>query len=209
MLRKILWHFVRFVLWLLTDTKVYGLENVPATGGYLLASNHLGILDAPLVFAVIPREDLTALVAKKHQRNPILLRLVNAAHGIWINREDPDTQAIRRVRSYLKAGGLLGMAPEGMRSKTGALQTAKTGVAYIADKASVPIIPAAITGTSNGLARMVKLQRPHITITFGEPFNLPPVEPARRDENLRANTDLIMRKIAAMLPESLRGVYSD
>jgi 1-acyl-sn-glycerol-3-phosphate acyltransferase len=207
MLRQIIWRFVRFLFWLLSDTKVYGLKNVPATGGYLLASNHLGLFDAPLVFAVITRKDCTALVAKKHQNNPIKRWLINSVHGIWINRDDPDTQAIRNVRDFLKAGGILGMAPEGTRSKTGAMQKAKTGVAYMADKAEVPIIPTAITGTYRDFQRLLKLERLKITITFGEPFSLPPVERARREECLQENTELIMHRIAVMLPEEYRGVY--
>jgi 1-acyl-sn-glycerol-3-phosphate acyltransferase len=209
MLRTLLWHFARFLFWLLSDTKAYGLENIPPTGGYILCSNHLGLFDAPLVFAVIERKDVSAIIAKKHHKNLIKRTAVNAVNGIWINRDEPDTQAIRQVRDYLKEGSLLGIAPEGTRSKTGAMQNAKTGVAFIADKAGVGIIPMAITGTHRDLTRLLKLQRLHIRITFGKPFTLPPIERSRRDECLQENTDLIMYTIASMLPPEYRGVYAD
>jgi 1-acyl-sn-glycerol-3-phosphate acyltransferase len=208
MAREILWHFIRFLFWLLSDTKVYGLENIPPTGGYLLCSNHLGLFDAPLVFAMVPRKDCTALIAKKHQKNLIKRWMVNTVHGIWINREDSDTQAIRNVRDYLKTGGILGIAPEGTRSKSGAMQKAKTGAAYIADKASVPVIPTAITGTFRDFQRFLKFKRIRMTITFGEPITLPSIERSHREECLQANTDLIMYRIAAMLPPEYRGVYA-
>lgn len=207
MLRDFLQFAVGIVIRILARLEVYGLENIPPTGGYLICTNHLGLLDAPLVFLVVKRRDITALVAKKHQKNPFLRVLVDAVGGIWINRDEPDSQAMRQVRSYLQKGGMLGIAPEGTRSKTGGMGPAKTGAAYIADKAGVPVIPCAITGTYRDVYRVLHLQRLHITIRFGEPFRLSPIDRKQRDECLKANTDEIMYRIAEMLPEECRGVY--
>jgi 1-acyl-sn-glycerol-3-phosphate acyltransferase len=192
---------------LLTKVEVTGMDYVRQAKGAILASNHIALLDAPLIFCFLPREDSTALVAKKHQKHLILRILVNAAGGIWLNRDEPDAHALRTAIQYLKNGGILGLAPEGTRSKTGGMARPKTGVAYLADKAGVPIIPAGITGTETVLKRLARFQRPRITLTVGEPFCLPPVRRQEREHDLEENTDWIMLKIAALLPESYRGVY--
>lgn len=209
MLRKILHKIVRFLLFVVCHTDVYGEENMPRTGSGLVASNHLGTLDAPLVFGVFDRQDITAMVAKKHQKSLIYRFLFNTVGGIWLNRDEADTQAMRLALEHLEKGGLLGIAPEGTRSKTGALIPAKTGVAYLASRANVPIIPAAITGTYRAVWNVLKFKRPHIAIRFGEPFTLPPVDRKDRTLGLQRNTDEIMCRIAAMLPPEYWGVYAE
>lgn len=166
-------------------------------------------MDAPLIFFLVDREDFTALAAKKHQKNPILRWLINGAGGIWLNRDEPDTHAIRVARDYLQKGGLLGIAPEGTRSRTGALIQAKTGAAYMADKSGVPVVPIAITGTEGNLKRVVLLQRPRIKVVFGQPFMLPPIDRNEREAGLQRNTDEIMCRIAALLPPQYHGAYAE
>ena len=104
---------------------------------------------------------------------------------------------------------MLGIAPEGTRSNDHQLIQPKTGVAFLAEKTDALILPVAITGTENGLSRMLKLTRPKLTVTFGEAFHLPPVDRKNRDADLQRNTDEIMSRIAALLPESYRGVYAE
>jgi 1-acyl-sn-glycerol-3-phosphate acyltransferase len=202
-------HFVIYLLVrLLARVELIDIENVPAQGGLILATNHASILDPVLIFTLVPRADATALVAKKHQKNPFFRLIVNAVGGIWLNRDDPDAHAIRTARDFLQGGGALGISPEGTRSANGALIPAKTGIAYLADLARVPIIPIAITGTHNGIRRAFTLQRPRITIRFGKPFSLPPASRRSRDTDLACNTDEIMCRIAAMLPLEYRGAYA-
>ena len=105
-------------------------------------------------------------------------------------------------------GGMLGIAPEGTRSRTGALIQAKTGTAYLADKAGVPVVPAAIYGSESAMRQLFHLHRPAIHIEFGKPFTLEPVSRSNRDADLQRNTDEIMCRIAAMLPQRYWGVYA-
>jgi 1-acyl-sn-glycerol-3-phosphate acyltransferase len=168
----------------------------------------MSLLDPVLIFIYVRRKDLAALIAKKHQKNPLIHWLVDSVGSIWLNRDDPDAHAIRFSRDYLQKGGLLGIAPEGTRSPSGALIPAKTGVAYLADVAQVPIIPVAITGTHNGIKRAFTFQRPHLTIQFGCPFSLAPVNRRSRETDLKLNTDEIMCRIAAMLPAEMHGAYA-
>jgi 1-acyl-sn-glycerol-3-phosphate acyltransferase len=208
-LRRTLRKLFNFLFRTLSKLEVIGVENVPPEGGYIIAVNHLSRLDPPLGYALVDRDDLTAIVTDKYKRNLLINPIVNLLNGIWIDRDIADFHAIREARKYLKAGWILGIAPEGTRSTVGALLTAKTGVAYLADKANTKIIPAAVYGTENAIRQLFRLRRPHIHMHFGEPFLLPRVERASRAEDLEQNTDEIMCQIAVMLPPSYRGAYAD
>jgi 1-acyl-sn-glycerol-3-phosphate acyltransferase len=187
---------------------VQGMENIPDKGGAILALNHVGRLDAPLIFCLLKREKASSLVAKKYQKNLFTRLLINAAGAIWIDRRRPDFRALRQAIDFIRDGGALGIAPEGTRSTSGGLGPAKDGVAYLADKAGAPIIPVGITGTEDVLKQLLRLQRPRISVRFGTPFYLPPIERHQREEALRHNTDEIMCQIAALLPPGYRGVYA-
>ncbi len=207
--RRTLRRLINFLFRTLSKLEVIGLENIPPEGGYIIAVNHLSRLDPPLGFALVDRDDLTAIVTDKYKNNLLISPIVNFLNGIWIDRDIADFHAIREARKYLKAGWILGIAPEGTRSTIGALLPAKTGVAYLADKVNIPIIPAAIYGTENAIRQLFRLRRPHIHMHFGESFLLPKVERASRTEDLEQNTDEIMCQIAVMLPPSYRGPYAD
>lgn len=209
MLRTFLRAVVGFLFRLLTRMEVEGLENLPVEGGAILAANHLSRLDAAFVFILLDRQDVTGLVADKYITHPFFRWLVNAAGGIWLNRDSADFSALREARDYLNRGSMLGIAPEGTRSRTGALAQAKTGVAYLAEKVKAPIVPVAITGTEKAFHELFRLRRPRLTIRFGKAFTLPPLERGERSVGLKRNTDEIMCQIAALLPEEYRGVYKE
>ena len=208
-LRRILRALFKFLFQSLAKLEVIGLENIPPEGGHIIAVNHLSRLDPPLAFGLIERDDVTGIAADNYKRNLLIGPVVTIINGIWIDRDEADFHAIREARKYLLAGWILGIAPEGTRSNTGALIPAKTGVAYLADKAMVPIIPAALYGTENAIRQLFRLRRPQIRIQYGKSFLLPKIKRASRTEDLEHNTDEIMCQIAAMLPPSYRGAYAD
>ncbi|PWH18898.1 MAG: 1-acyl-sn-glycerol-3-phosphate acyltransferase [Anaerolineae bacterium] len=199
----------RFLFHLLTHVEVIGVEKVPLQGGCILATNHLSRLDPPLLFMLIERDDLTALVADKYKKYPFIPWLVNTLRGIWIHREEADFRALKDACRYLEQGGMLGIAPEGTRSRTKGLLPGKPGVAYLADKARVPIVPVAISGTEGAIFKILSFRRPKIRVVFGDPIQFPPIDRSKRDEMLQRNTDEILCRIAALLPEGYRGVYAD
>lgn len=209
MIRAIIHAFFRAFFALLTRLHVDGKENIPETGGVIVAANHMSLLDAPLVFSIIDRKDLTAMVGDSYKKNPLIRPLVNAIDGIWIDRDAVDLTALRTARDCLRSGHALGIAPEGKRSHVRALIRAKTGVAYLADKAGVPIIPLAIEGTEAAKASILRLRRPKIVVHIGQPIILPPPARNNRDAALEHNTNLIMCSIAAMLPERYHGAYAE
>lgn len=208
-MRRLLRTVLYLIFRMFTHLTVEGVEKIPLQGSCLLTSNHLGIIDGPLIFCLIQRDDATGLVALDHRSNPIIRLVVDTAEGIWIDRDRTDFRALRQARNYLKHGGLLGVAPEGTRSRTQALIEAKPGVAFLADKSGAIVIPMAVTGSENALKKMLTLQRPGVKVRVGNPFHLPPLDRNDRDGSLRRNTEEIMCRIAALLPENYRGVYAD
>jgi 1-acyl-sn-glycerol-3-phosphate acyltransferase len=173
---------------------------------YILATNHLSAFDLPVLLIACPHT-VRAFVADKHKRNPPYALLVTIMSAIWIRRGEVDRQALREALEVLQGGGVLGIAPEGTRSReTQALQPGKVGTAYLATRADVPIVPVGISGTEQIRHRLGQLRRTDVRLAVGEPFRLP--DSGRvRGQQLEEYTDLIMRRIAELLPEQYRGVY--
>ena len=200
--------FVRLAFWLLTRTTIHGLENVPPRGPYIIVTNHLSAIDPPLILASIP-VCITVFAADTHRHEFIVGELMNALGAIWVRRGEVDREALRSAVEVLKAGGVIGMSPEGTRSRTGGLLEGKIGAAYLANRADVPLVPVALAGTEVGLPSVLRLTRPRLSVTVGKPFRLPGASSRADRSQLQAHTGLIMRTLAAMLPEELRGAYRD
>lgn len=186
-----------------------GTQYLPKEGGILVATNHVSRLDTLLLFINPARDDITALVADKYQKNPFFKWVMNTGGIIWLDRENADFGAVRAAVNALKKGVSMGIAPEGTRSPVAQLQAGKQGIVLVALKSGVPIVPVAIIGTRDVFPRMFTLQRPKIILRFGPAFTLPPLERENRDVQMQRNIDEIMCRMAALLPPENRGVYSD
>ena len=196
---------------LIARVKVIGFDRLPAQGGYIAASNHIGRLDPALAYYFLDRKDVTLLVAEKYHKYAIVRWVVRVLDGVWVDRYGADFKVLRLMLRRLAAGGVLVVAPEGTRSRTGALIQARSGSSYLAARAGVPLVPVATTGTEDKVVvgRLRRLRRLDITVTVGHPFTLPPLDAKDRDQALQRSTDEIMCQIAALLPPSYRGVYAD
>lgn len=210
-MRNFLRWLIRRLLHLIAHLEVKGYENLPADQSYILATNHIGILDAILPFIALNRWDIYIPVAEKWEKNRFLNWLGKYFNFIFIDRFNPDIKAMRQLIHLMEQGNALGISPEGTRSRVGSLIEAKPGVTYLAAKLNRPIVPVAITGTEDKvvIANLKRLRKSRFTVTAGPYFTLPPLPRQNRDEMLRRYTDEIMCRIAVMLPEKYRGVYAE
>jgi 1-acyl-sn-glycerol-3-phosphate acyltransferase len=202
---------VRFLVRTLTKFKVENQSRIPSTGGVLITTNHLSRLDTPILLAITDREDLVAIIAKKYQEKPFFKWVLEKVGTmVWMDRTTTDFAAMRDALNQLRQGAIVGIAPEGTRSREfRGLLEGKPGAALMASRASVPIVPVGIIGSEKINAHFLKLKRPPVTVRVGEAYMLPEMDQDDRQGWLARNTDEIMCRIAALLPAEYRGFYKD
>jgi 1-acyl-sn-glycerol-3-phosphate acyltransferase len=206
-----IWRFIiRLILGLIARVEIDGFENMPA-GGFVIAANHIGRLDAALAYYVLDRPDIIMVVAEKYEKYAIFRWLVRLTNGMFVDRYNADIHAIRETLRRLQQGQVFTITPEGTRSRSGNLIEAKPGAIYLAWKAGVPVVPVAVTGTEDAVVvqRLKHFKRLQVRIIAGKPFTLPrEVKGKDRDATMQQYTDEVMCRIAALLPEERRGVYA-
>jgi 1-acyl-sn-glycerol-3-phosphate acyltransferase len=210
-MKKFLRWLIHSVLRLITKIEATGYENLPEKGGFVIATNHLGFLDAPMAYYALDNWNLFIPVGEKWKENPLWLFLGKRLNLIFIDRFNPDLKAMREMIRRMEEGQTLVIAPEGTRARDEKMAQGKPGVAYLASKMGWQIVPVAISGTEDRILKgnLKRLKRTHIRLTAGKPFTLPPFPRENREETLQQYTDEIMCRIAALLPECNRGYYAD
>lgn len=210
-MRNIIRWLVRVLFNIIARVEVKGYENLPKEGSFVIATNHLGIVDAPIAFYALDYWDMFVLIAEKWEKVPLFRWLGKYFNFIFIDRYNPDIKTLRKVINLMEENNILVIAPEGTRSRVGSLIEAKPGVSYLATKLNRPILPVALTGTEDKalFGNLKRFRRANITITAGPAFTLPPLPRENRDEALKQYTDEIMCHIAAILPEKYRGFYAE
>lgn len=197
--------------------RVLGLDNVPRTGGVILASNHLSFADSIVIPVVVPRK--VAFLAKSDYFTGTGVR--GAVSKAWfegmgmlpVDRDDKKAAlaSLDMALTVLARGEAFGIYPEGTRSRDGRLYRGRTGVAHLALTAGVPVVPVGLIGTDKLQpvgSRFPKLVP--LTIAFGAPikvvgrFDGVPLGRARREV-----TDQIMSAIQALSGQEPAGVYND
>jgi 1-acyl-sn-glycerol-3-phosphate acyltransferase len=211
LLRIILRPLFRGLFHLLSHVRITGKENVPKNGAYLITINHVSLFEPPFVLAFWPvaAEGAGAVDIWDRSGQSSLVRLYG---GIPVHRGKYDRILIDTLLSVLKSGRPLLIAPEGGRTHTLAMRRALPGTAYLADLAGVPIVPVGVVGTSDDfLKSALHGNRPKIEMRIGPPFILPPItgQGEQRRNARQRNADLIMRKIAVLLPIEYHGVYAE
>jgi len=205
-IRRFFTWVLRILVRMLLRVHAYGLENRQKKGPVLVVSNHLG--DADVLEGVAYSSVSCEVIAKSELREfPILGWLMDLYGMIWIHRGQPDRRALRVILDGLGEGRMIGIAPEGRESVTGALEEGTNGAAYLALKAGVPLLPVTFTGTENAriYPKLKALRRAEISITIGPLFRLE--EMPDRHQAIQQGTQKIMRTLADQLPPEYRGVY--
>jgi 1-acyl-sn-glycerol-3-phosphate acyltransferase len=202
----------RPVLHMIADVDVSGLDNIPESGSAIVASNHLGRLDAMLAVILSDREDFVLMIAEKYHKYIFWRWVMKNLDALWLNRYEADFDTLREVIKRVKGGQILAMAPEGTRSQTEALAQGKEGVAFLGAKTGAPVIPIAVWGTEDRVVKrqLRRLNRLKVYVRIGEPYYLPPMPRGKaREAYLHDQTDEVMCRIAAMLPPQYHGVYAN
>ncbi|HEY9084608.1 MAG TPA: lysophospholipid acyltransferase family protein [Candidatus Tyrphobacter sp.] len=183
---KLLIHAVARVLW---RARVYGSENVPLDGPLIIACNHVSFLDPPILGAFCPRR-IYYMAKRELFAIPVFGPLIRAVGAYPVDREGSALGAIKRSVEVLRAGGAVGIFPEGARNLTGGVE-ARQGAALLASIAKAPVLPAAVVGGGRA-ARFGTMK-----VAFGRPMSLDPSRKATRDD-LAKFTDAIMREIRTL-----------
>ena len=188
---KVLRPIAKFLVWFVFKTKVYGLENIPEKGGFILASNHITAIDPVFMVAKCPRELHFMGKAELFQKG-FTRWFLTGMNGFPVQRRGVDMKAMRYAQALLKKDHVLGIFPEGTRSKTCVPQSPKAGVALIAKETQSDVVPVSIYFS----------EKPHwrsrLTIRFGEviPFEQLGITSEEHDsQQLRDAAKLIMERI--------------
>jgi 1-acyl-sn-glycerol-3-phosphate acyltransferase len=183
----------------MTKIVVEGAEQMPTSGPVILAANHLTHYDVFFLQAALSRP-IFFMGKEELFRNPVMDWALRQLGGFPVYRSAGDEWALRHAERVLQDGEVLGMFPEGTRSKGKGLKPAKTGVARLALAAGCPIQPIALHGPQY-VFRRFHHRRTEVTVTFGEP-----IFPEKGGSPLSL-TDQFMFALAAMLPIEMRGAY--
>jgi 1-acyl-sn-glycerol-3-phosphate acyltransferase len=183
----------------LMDLDVRGLENVPAQGAFILASNHISNWDVFAMQLAMPRTIFFMAKAELFGFAP-LAALLRDFGAFPVYRGEKDAWALQHARRVLDAGQVLGMFPEGHRSKGRGLLPARIGTARLAIEACCPILPMAVIGSEQVLRSF--LRRPRVQVSL-----LPLLHP-HAGEAPEQLTNRLMFTLAAALPRELRGAYA-
>ena len=165
-----------------------GRSNMPGRGGALLVSNHLSYLDVFVLGVAVPRP--LNYVARSTLFVPVLGPLIRSVGGFPIQRDGMGASGLKETLRRIRNGGVVILFPEGTRTPDGRLAELKPGIAALAAKARVPVVPVAIAGTFEAWPRGRRLPRPHpIRVEIG-----PPILPA---------------EIAGLAPEAVTALIRD
>jgi len=174
--------------------KAYGTENIPASGSFILASNHESFLDVPCITSACPRR--VHWVARKSLYEAIWLKLL-----LDITQCIPVNGATKKAIDALGSGKVMGVFPEGTRTYDGKLQGGKTGTAVLALKTGAKILPVCVSGSFEAFPRANRMPKPFmpITVKFGRAFSIGKVGAEQIEQRvLDTATEKIMSEIQSL-----------
>ncbi len=181
---------VKSILFPLYRIDVIGAENFPKEGGVLLCTNHIDNLDPPVVGISVKRP--VFFMAKEELfRAPFLKTILPNVNAFPVKRGMSDREALRKGLKILKEGNVIGLFPEGTRSKTGELGTGFAGAGFFALRSQAMVVPCAIIGPYRPFKRL--------KVVFGPPLDMS----ALRENKTSAEdaTAVIMSHIKALIEQ--------
>jgi 1-acyl-sn-glycerol-3-phosphate acyltransferase len=178
-----------------------GAENVPLRGPVLVLLNHASLLDVPALMVVDPYPDTVTIVKASLLKVPFVPWFLKQWNAIPVERQGRDSTSVRAMLSILRAGGVVTIAAEGRRTRSGRLEPINPVLVRIALSADVPILPVGIRGSFNALPPGAKFPRPKkIVVRAGVPFRL------ERGTDVAEAAARIRREIAVLLPLEMQPI---
>ena len=184
--------------------RVDGLERIPPSGPAIIAGNHLSLLDSVVVIPYLRRPVILLLAEELRVWPWVAFVYGRLGNAIVVRRGSRDRRPVDLGVAVLHAGGIVAVAPEGRRSRTGGLERGRNGVGRLALRSGAPVVPVAIWGQERAFASWRRFRRAPVDVRFGAPRwfdDRDAVEPADV-------TTQIMVEIARLLPPEYRGVYA-
>ena len=187
--------------------EVTGRENVPRQGPLIIVSNHLSFTDPPVLVCSLPR-NMDFLGKKELFGNPASDFLMRNFHVHPFDRLGLGVDAIRMAMRLLAQDKALVIFPEGQRSRDHKLGDGLPGAAYMALRSQAPIIPVGVTGTEKISCWQMPVPLTRFRVNIGQPFSLPVVEGTPSRGAVASMRDMIMSRIAALLPPEYQGDWA-
>lgn len=200
--------FIYILLNILCKVDRSALSKLPEKGPCIFVINHVNFLEVPMIYTCLQPRIVHSLIKIETWKNPFLRFLAGIWHAIPIKRGIADFSAFSAAEAVFKNNGILIMAPEGTRSKTGILQRGHAGAVLLAVHNNVPIYPLVHSGGEKLYANMKRLRRTKFTFHVGKPFFID-TKGEKLDFSLRQKlTTQLMCRIAQLLPAEQRGHYA-
>ena len=184
------------------DVTVHRAELVPVSGGVILAANHVGLVDGPLLATFAPRP--VHALTKREMFDGRASAFLRRTGQIPLDRHAADPGAIRSSLRVLRDGGVVGIFPEGTRS-SGRLERFHPGAAYLALVTGAPVVPVTLVGTGAAVDGSSSLPEPGSTIdiVFGRPWRTTQVPWPRTREHVGATSVLLRGHMLSELDSAL------
>jgi len=207
-IRSLLKGLISLALHTFSDFEVVGRENMPAHGPLIVTGNHFSFADSIAMLHISP-PSIEMFSGSNPAFTPGWAKLLPRLWGVlYVYRGTGSRQAIRDAESVLKQGGYFGIFPEG-GAWAEMIRPARPGAAYLAARTGAPILPVGFTGFNTVLPLRFKDQS-KVTVRIGKPYQPETITGRGRErrEQLDALGERIMKEIAILLPDPLRGKFS-
>lgn len=199
---------IKAILGILCKIDAEELKKVPKEGPYIIVMNHINFLEAPLLYGCLYPRDISGFAKAETWKQPVIGSLARIWECVPVRRGGRDIASIKLAVEALGRGKILNVMPEGTRSHSGSLGRGHAGIVSIALRSGAPLLPVAQYGGETFWHNLRRGRRTEVHFRVGPLYKLRDPGPGESKSMRIEAADEIMREIAALLPESYRGVYA-
>ena len=191
--------------------RVRDLDRLPLRGPAILAMNHINFIELPLLYMKFKPRRILALTKTETWGSPVFRVLANLWEALPLRRGGVDKRAFATAAAEMERGALIGIAPEGTRSRDGKLRKGSAGIVMLAAHTGAPVYPLAQWGGENLVPALKRFRRALIRVRIGKPISIDMTQHSYESPRAVRARELrrIMMAIAEMLPPEYRGYYGD